>query len=350
MEIINNPKIRGNDRKQALEEFAQSLIKIDEEMEFRVSSRGWCYELEGYEIINKGQFDRAQDLINECRAKGLIPIDFVADDDERGFSGILYPDTLNQIPTPEEAGEYIKDIVEWANTCETSYTPNYYNGEKFYIQMIVEKKDLVPLFKPVCEDYNIPIATSKGWSSMIMRADYAGRFQKYEQVDLKPVLLYCGDHDPAGLQISDTLRKNLEQIQHTWWRDGHTGYDPKKLIIDRFGLNCDFIEKHSLTWINGLMTGSGKDLANPHHKDHYKKYVQDYLQEYGPRKVEANALLKIKDEARKLCRAAIEKYLGGDAVSRFSKIRKERNKVFKKFRNDTGLDNAIEEVLRSLSH
>ena len=52
----------------------------------------------------------------------------------------------------------------------------------------------------------------------------------------------------------------------------------------------DFIERHGLTWIDGLVTSSGQDLASSRHKDHKAAYVQDYLSQFGARKCEANAL------------------------------------------------------------
>jgi hypothetical protein len=55
-------------------------------------------------------------------------------------------------------------------------------------------------------------------------------------------------------------------------------------------------------------------LINP---DHYKAYVQDYLRKYGARKVEADALLKVPELGRKLCRQAILKYVPASAPRRY---------------------------------
>jgi hypothetical protein len=127
------------------------------------------------------------------------------------------------------------------------------------------------------------------------------------------VILYCGDHDPAGLNISDTLRKNLsELLTHAEWLRL-----ADHLTIDRFGLNADFIDKHNLTWIDNLDTGSGKSLADPRHKDHKSAYVQNYIREFGVRKVEANALVVRPDAGRELCKQAIFKYLSEDAPNQY---------------------------------
>jgi len=133
------------------------------------------------------------------------------------------------------------------------------------------------------------------------------------------VLLYCGDHDPAGLNISKSLRKNLaELLTHREWLElmDH-------LTIDRFGLNADFIAEHHLTWIDNLKTGSGGDLADPRHKDHRCDYVQSYIARYGARKVEANALVVRPDAGRKLCRDTILKYLSANAPDSYREALEE---------------------------
>jgi hypothetical protein len=43
------------------------------------------------------------------------------------------------------------------------------------------------------------------------------------------VLLYCGDHDPGGLHLSDHLRSNFGDLS------GAVGWGPENLIIERFG-------------------------------------------------------------------------------------------------------------------
>jgi len=38
------------------------------------------------------------------------------------------------------------------------------------------------------------------------------RFKQWEARGKRPVLLYCGDHDPGGLLISDSLRSNIAEL------------------------------------------------------------------------------------------------------------------------------------------
>ncbi len=324
-------------------EFAEFMKDMARRIGFRVSSRGWAYILEQKRYINKDEFDKVTRMINNCRKKGLLPIDFTAEEAARDFAGVETPDEYEVV---DVFGSYLRGAL---NTPEY-YTPDWWSGEEYYIQMVVEKIDLVTLFKPVCEKYHIPIANSKGWSSMLQRAEYARRFKQAEDDGLTPVLLYCGDHDPDGLRISEFLRKNLADLQDITWRDGEEGYDPSDLIIDRFGLNYTFIKSNSLTWIDNLITGSGKNLASPAHKNYGMPYVQDYLRRIGERKCEANSIVVIPQIARDLARRSIEKYLGPEAVERFEAKRQEVRDEFQAFMSESGADmhmNSIFDLIRN---
>jgi hypothetical protein len=304
--------------KKRLLVFAKLLNDLQEKIGFKVSSRGWCYLMAQAGYIDKSQFDRVDAAIKRCRVKGILPVDFVAADASRAFYGIEIPSSGGMSSVISLMLDQILVGYEW-------YTPDWWEGEDFYIQCLVEKIDLKTMFTPVCEEYHIPIANAAGWQSILQRAEYAKRFSEAQARGLHCVLLYCGDHDPDGLRISETMRENLRQLADVRWRDGVEGFDPKNLTIERFGLNYDFIIKNDYSWIENLVTGaklgatkSGvNDLSNPKHTNHYLPYVQNYLRDYGARKCEANATVTTPVIARQLMRDTIENYLGHDALNRF---------------------------------
>jgi hypothetical protein len=324
--------------RSTLQDFAELLQEMSGTIGFKVSSRGWCYLMEQAGHINKSQFDKVADAINRCRVEGLIPVDFVAEEDARAFSGVEEPNTDMTML------DLLKQRVGYVTNGHWFYTPDWWEGEDYYIQMVVEKIDLKTLFEPVCAEYHVPIANAKGWSSILQRAEYARRFKEAEEKGLKCVLLYCGDHDPDGLRISDTLRANLEQVREVVWEDGAIGYDPSDLEIHRFGLNYNFIIKNRYTWIDNLITGSGKNLASPLHRNYKLPYVQEYLTTIGARKCEANAIVTTPDKARDLVRSEIEKYLGAGARARFAEKTKKVKDEYMELLENSGLREPIERV------
>ena len=338
MKFDLNKRMSRND----LIEFSDYLTNLSEDIGFKVSARGWAYLLETKRFINKDEFDKINNLINKCRKLGYLPIDFVAEEDARKFNGVEIP---NDNSVVDDFGGWLKAAK---NTPEY-YTPEWWEGEEYYIQMVVEKIDLVTLFQPVCEEYHIPIANSKGWSSILQRAEYARRYKEAENKGLKCVLLYCGDHDPDGLRISEFIRNNLDDLRDVVWSNGLKGYNPKDLIIERFGLNYDFIEDNNLMWIDNLITGRKKNLASPEHRNFKMQYVQDYLNNIGEKKCEANAIVTIPNQARNLVRLVIEKYLNEDAISRFEEKRQAVRDEFEFFLNKTGLDDSIDKALKIIN-
>ncbi len=293
--------------KKELAAFCDAIRQIESGLDFKVSSRGWCYILEEHGL-RKGDFDAAQRLINDCRKSGDLPIDICALDEGRATACLV---KINGT-TPEEEAEDWADYVR--NDAYLSYRPiAFWEELDVYLEMTVEKIDLVGLFEPVCSEFHVPLTNVSGWNDINRRAEIMRRFAYWEMRDKRCVLLHCGDHDPGGLHISDFLRSNFADLT------GAVGWLPDDLKIDRFGLNADFIRKHRLTWIDNLETGSGKRLDDPRHNDHYKSYVQSYLEEFGARKVEANALVVRADAGRALCRRAILKYVPESAVARYER-------------------------------
>jgi hypothetical protein len=330
-----------NFTKQKRIEFSNILRALSAAIGFKVSPRGWCYIMEQHGYITKNQFDKVDRAINACRKEGLLPVDFIAEDDRRSFKGIENPSEKS-----------MEEILEWmlrdVLTGDKYYTPNWWEGEEYYIQIVVEKVDLVPLFEPICKRFHIPIANAAGWQSILQRAEYARRFRDAEDMGLQPVLLYCGDHDPDGLRISDQLRKNLDDVKEIVWGDGTPGYDPSTLEIKRFGLNYDFIIANNLTWIDNLITGNQTklmDLSDPKHPNHRLPYVQDYINSVGVRKCEANAIVVTPQSARDLVLQEIVSWVGEDAEERFRAKRQAAREQYDRILTDSGLITPIVKFL-----
>lgn len=357
-EKFNFNQVIGSKR---LEDFALIVHGISKTIGFKVSARGWSYLMEQAGYIDKSQFDRVADAINRCRKIGLLPVDFVAEEGSRAFVGVEEPNIYTDKPEVKDTLKWmLKDVING----ERYYTPDWWEGEEYYIQMVVEKIDLKTLFEDVCREYHIPIANAKGWSSILQRAEYARRFQEAEKKGLKCVLLYCGDHDPDGLRISDTMRKNLFDIKNIFWSDGCQGYDPTNLEIHRFGLNYDFIIENNYTWIDNLITGSGAELARKDaagnivaglkvngkhagkaHQNFDMDYLQSYIKKFGVRKCEANAIVTTPDKAEDLVRDEIEKWLGAGAKERFAAKRFAVQVEYEELLDETSLRGPIEQIL-----
>jgi hypothetical protein len=228
------------------------ILEINSTLDFRISSRGWCYILEEKDGLLKGDFDVAQARINDCRKSGLLPLVICCDDEGRAADGLEYLDVADV----EQAATNVLDYV--ANV-HHHYNPiSFWGTQPKYVEMATEKIDLKSLFSRECRQYHLPITNISGWNDINSRAAMMRRFAYWEDRGKQCVLLYCGDHDPGGLRISEFIRSNFNDLT------GAVGWSPDNLIIERFGLDYNFIRAQGLTWIDNLETSSGKfPLNNP---------------------------------------------------------------------------------------
>jgi hypothetical protein len=290
------------------ERFCETILEINSRLDFAVSSRGWGYILEGKRMIDKGDLDIAQRLVNDCRKDGSLPLDICSEDAKRATDGIEQLDSSD----PEDEYRWLEDHLRQYHKF---YSPvDFWEDLDFYVEVATEKSDLKSLFAKVCDEVHIPITNLGGWSDLHARAAIMRRFKAREAEGKTPLLLYCGDHDPGGLHISDLIHTNFKELE------GAVGWSSRNMVVHRFGLEYDFIEKHGLTWIDNLETSNGKyPLDDPRHHDHDKPYVQSYLKKFGARKVEANALVAQPEVGRALCRDTIVKWVfpTDDAVRRY---------------------------------
>ena len=306
----------GEAYRAKLREFCDKIRKIDETLDYKVSSRGWCYILEEHGL-GKDQFQRCQNLINDCRKNGMLPFDLCAPDPRRAAEGI---EGVDDPDLDAEAESALQNVREW----HEDYRPSsFWDTVDAYIEMAVEKVDLKSLFGPICLEHHVPISNKAGWGDIDLRCSMMLRFKEMEAKGKACALLYCGDFDPGGLNISDFLHKNFADLA------GAVGWSPRNLVIERFGLNEDFIKKHGLTWIDNLKTGGGKlPLDDPRHPDHNKAYVQEYLRKYGARKVEANALVVRPEAGRQLCRDTLARFIDLDALAAYeAEIAEQREQL-----------------------
>jgi len=315
----------------SLEKFANDMIEIQKGIDFQMGARGWCYALEPGGL-GKDDFDWAQKKIQECRLLGYLKPGFILEEDGHIVSEFEDTSTDPEDYFNNEYNDWQQSEQTFTDSWKWFSSVSFWDYQKYYIQILVEKSDLKSLFMKVCSKYGIAIANMRGWGSLEQKATMAANFERAERKGLTPVLLACGDFDPPGIHISKALEKQFDEYKV------FTGWDPKNLIVERIGLSYEFILENQLSWVDNLLTGSGKNLASPKHKFYQRNTygIREYIQDYGERKCEANAVVVVPELGRKMLQDAIDKYLGADAYQ------KHENRVYEA---RTQIKNMIDERL-----
>lgn len=292
-------------RRAARAAMGEVIERMSRDTGFRFGPRGWAYYAEGLGLITKGEFARFELLLVDMRKDGELDPDVIEPDASRMATEVADFEASGQTPAQhaqwavEEIGERLED---WANSYRQA---GYWDGLDYYVEMIVEKKDLVQIFRETADRYNVRITNGKGDTDIHTRLAMLRRFREHDMAGRRNILLAIGDHDPKGLHIVEGLQSTImscSNLKGLDWR-----YPDFEVV--NIGLTEEQIDTLGLMKIPNLETGGGKDLSNPRHPDYNKPYVQDYLARFGCWKCEANALVGNPAEAQNLLETAINQFI-----------------------------------------
>lgn len=292
-------------RKQARREMGEAIELMSRETGYRFGPRGWAYYAEGLGLITKGEFARFEKLLTDMRKDGDLDPEVIEPDASRMATEVVDFDASRD--TPEELAQYAIDEISdrlrsWA---DIFHETGYWDDLDYYVEMIVEKKDLVQIFRSTADHYNVRITNGKGDTDIHTRLAMLKRFRDHANNGRRCILLAIGDHDPKGLHIVDGLHRTIMSCSNL---KGLDWYDPEFEVVP-VGLTEEQINALDLMKIGNLETGGGRDLSDPRHPDHFKPYVQDYIARFGVWKCEANALVGNPAKAKILLESAINRFI-----------------------------------------
>lgn len=301
------PPVKGplHLRKEARREMGEAIERMSAETGYRFGPRGWAYYAEGLGLITKGEFDRFEKLLTDMRKDGELDPDVIEPDASRLATEVEDFDASDA--NPEQHAQYAVNEIserlrEWASIF---YEVGYWDDLEYYVEMIVEKKDLVQIFRSTADNYNIRITNGKGDTDIHTRLALLKRFRDHTQAGRRCILLAVGDHDPKGLHIVDGLHRTIMSCANLKGLD----WDYPDFDVVNIGLTEGQIDDLGLMRIGNLETGGGRDLSATSHPDHFKPYVQEYMARFGVWKCEANALVGNPRGAKHLLESAINRYI-----------------------------------------
>ena len=292
-------------RKDARREMGEAIERLSRDTGYKFGPRGWAYYAEGLGLITKGEFDRFEKLLTDMRKDGELDPDVIEPDASR-MATTVYDFAATDL-TPEEHAQYaVDEISERLRSWSRAFhEKGFWDGLDFYVEMIVEKKDLVQIFRSTADRYNIRITNGKGDTDIHTRLAMLKRFRDHWEQGRQCVLLAIGDLDPKGTHIVAGLQKTIMSCANI---KGLDWIRPEFDVVN-VGLTEQQVNDLGLMKIGNLETGGGRDLSDPRHPDHYKPYVQDYIARYGVWKCEANALVGNPRKAQDLLEGAINRFI-----------------------------------------
>jgi hypothetical protein len=152
------------------------------------------------------------DLLTDARVGGYIDWDHLEDPtrEHKGGDG--------GFSSPEAAMRYLNRL----------YQVTKWDGQDHYLEVWVEKAALLPVIGPAARRWNVAFLACKGSPSTSAMHEVALRMRRWEDDGRETTILYLGDHDPTGIDISRDVQARLELFR-------------SKCRVDRIALNWDQI-------------------------------------------------------------------------------------------------------------
>ena len=178
-------------QKQSLELLTQ-VQKIISSYDFALTLRQIYYQLVARQIIPNEQryYKKLSRLCVAGRDEGILP--------EEGFA-----DRLREV---DKLSSWT-DLNEFMQTVKRSYRKDKWQNQDNYIEIWTEKDALRSVLTEITYQYDIALMVTRGQLSRTEVYRTAGRYKA--QSDKKCHLYYCGDFDPSGLSIYDSIKKRI---------------------------------------------------------------------------------------------------------------------------------------------
>jgi hypothetical protein len=182
---------------------------------YRLSLRQLYYQLVARALIENSErsYKHIGDLVSNARLAGLVDWDMIED---RGREVVAPPMWENPAEIVEAAAKQFA-IDRWKDQ------PNY-------VEVMVEKAALEGVLIPVCRELGIRFTANRGYCSSSTMYEAGKRIERLMEEKTVHVL-YLGDHDPSGIDMTRDVRDRLSMFS---WTD---------IEVNRLALNIDQVRR-----------------------------------------------------------------------------------------------------------
>jgi len=203
-----------------LEEFA--------DLGYSLTLRQLYYQLVGKDLIPNRveEYNKLGNIVSRGRLAGYIDWSMIEDRTR-----------------PETTRPSWDDLADFLSTVKKSYHLYRWEYQPFYLEVWAEKDAVSNIIEPICGRYDVTYMANKGYSSQSALYDAFSRLaSNYAEHDKRPVILYLGDHDPSGMDMTRDIEDRLNMFLNQ--EITHPSY--LGLQVVRIALNMDQIQAYNL--------------------------------------------------------------------------------------------------------
>lgn len=278
----------GNPAMRELLDNALTVLEEYARLGYAITLRQLYYQLVSRDLLPNEQreYKRLGTLLTKAREAGYVDWDAIVD---RGRS-VVRP-------------------AEWADTGEIltgaaqQFRLDRWQGQPYYVEVWCEKDALSSVIEPVARRYHVRFMANRGYSSATAMYDAAKRVEEAAEEGKHPVVIYLGDHDPSGIDMSRDIEDRLLKL--SWYT---------RMSNDRLALNFDQVAQYRLPPNPAKLTDSR---------------ATGYIAAFGMESWELDALDPQTLDG--MIAGAIEKYLDRDRYNRMVSQETDAKRLLREF-------------------
>jgi hypothetical protein len=208
-------KIQGKSR--ILIDQVNQIIREYQAQGYALTLRQVYYQLVSRDIIEntEASYKRIGELVNTGRLAGLIDWEAIEDRTRN----------VRALPHWKTPGEIIQAAAE-------QYNRDLWEGQKYYVEVWVEKDALIGIVEPAAQRLDVPCFSCRGYTSQSEMWEASRRFIGQGNAGRECVIIHLGDHDPGGLDMTRDIEDRLSIFR-------------AEVKVDRIALNMPQIKAYN---------------------------------------------------------------------------------------------------------
>lgn len=189
---------------------------------YDLSLRQLYYQLVAANVIENSErsYKNIGSLVSDARLAGLIDWDMIKD---RGREMLKEPHWINP-------RQFMASVVP-------QFAIDKWLDQPSYVEVMVEKQALEGVLHPVCANLDVPFTSNKGYSSSSALYEAGRRIYKRLCDEKRVHIIYLGDHDPSGIDMTRDVLERLRQFAESYEQDGIG------ITMHRVALNMSQVEE-----------------------------------------------------------------------------------------------------------
>jgi len=212
-----------------------------------------CYREQKFQAKTKIVIDQANEIIDQYMAQGYrltlrqLHYQFVSRNwrentmnayknlssilSDGRYAGLIDWDAIEDRGRPVHTQSHWTSPASILSGAANGYAIDKWRDQEYRPEVWIEKEALIGVIEPTCKEWDLSYFACKGYSSSSSAHDAAMRMKAYSDAGQVPVILYLGDMDPSGEDMTRDVANRMDDF----------GVDVK---VRRLGLTMAQVERY----------------------------------------------------------------------------------------------------------